>query len=102
MRLTTSQHGPVVEADEPAAKPTPMPNRCGRCPVPSGSGSVGSVFPLAQVSSIHDRSSRRRALDRDETHENCPRNAVRASRRNARVAVSVSGHERWVVDEVSC
>src|SRR5664279_108461 len=28
-----------------------------------------------------------------ETHENCPRNALRASRRNARVAVSVVGHE---------
>ena len=28
-----------------------------------------------------------------ETHEYCPRNALRASRRNARVAVSVVGHE---------
>src|SRR5664280_491891 len=37
-----------------------------------------------------------------ETHENCPRNALRASRRNARVAVSVVGHEEWVVDDVSC
>jgi len=27
-----------------------------------------------------------------ETHEDCPRNAVRASRRNARVAVSVVGY----------
>src|SRR5664279_4058018 len=35
-----------------------------------------------------------------ETHENCPRNALRASRRNARVAVSVVGHEEWVVDDV--
>src|SRR5664280_287281 len=39
---------------------------------------------------------------RGETHENCPRNALRASRRNARVAVSVVGHEEWVVDDVSC
>ena len=28
-----------------------------------------------------------------ETHENCPRNALRASHRNARVALSVVGHE---------
>src|SRR5664279_4213138 len=37
-----------------------------------------------------------------ETHENCPRHALRATRRNARVAVSVVGHEEWVVDDVSC
>src|SRR5664279_122518 len=37
-----------------------------------------------------------------ETHENCPRNALSASRRNARVAVSAVGHEEWVVDDVSC
>jgi len=29
----------------------------------------------------------------DETHENCPRNASRASRRNARVTVSLLGYE---------
>jgi hypothetical protein len=38
----------------------------------------------------------------DETHENCPRNALRASRRNARETVSVVVHEEWVVDDVSC
>src|SRR5665647_2246059 len=38
----------------------------------------------------------------DETHENCPRNALRASRRNARETVTLLGHERWVVAEVSC
>ena len=37
----------------------------------------------------------------DETHENCPRNAVRASRGNARETVSVRGHGEWVVDGVS-
>src|SRR6478672_6201014 len=41
------------------------------------------------------------APDTGETHENCPRNAVRASRRNARVAASVVGHGEWVVDDVS-
>ena len=36
-----------------------------------------------------------------ETHQNCPRNALRASRRNARVAVTVVGHGEWVVDDVA-
>ena len=36
-----------------------------------------------------------------ETHENCPRNAFRASRRNAHVTVSILRHEKWVVYDVS-
>jgi hypothetical protein len=39
---------------------------------------------------------------RGGTRENCPRNAYRASRRNARETLTVCGHEEWVVDAVSC
>src|SRR5665647_125236 len=49
-----------------------------------------------------ERRVRPHAQYSDETHENCPRNALRASRRNARETVTLLGHERWVVDEVSC
>jgi hypothetical protein len=37
-----------------------------------------------------------------ETHENCRRNAPRASRRNARVTESILRHEKWAIDDVSC
>ncbi len=35
------------------------------------------------------------------THENCPRNTLGASRKNAREMVTVVRHGEWVVDEVS-
>jgi hypothetical protein len=38
----------------------------------------------------------------DEHHENCPRNTLGASTKNARETVSVVGHEEWAVDDVSC
>lgn len=40
--------------------------------------------------------------DGDKTHEECRRNAFGASRRSARVTVSILGYENWAVDEVSC
>src|SRR6478752_4427558 len=58
------------------------------------------VDPAPQDLTILDR-WRQDLQWRGETHENCPRNAVRASRRNARVAASVVGHGEWVVDDVS-
>ena len=39
---------------------------------------------------------------RDETHENCPRNTLGASRKSARETVTVVRHGKWVVDGGSC
>lgn len=38
----------------------------------------------------------------DLTHENCPRNALGASGKNAREMVTLVRHGMWVVDDVSC
>src|SRR5271156_5942256 len=38
---------------------------------------------------------------RDLTHENCPRNTLGASRKSARETVTVVGHGKWAVDDVS-
>src|ERR1700739_2598222 len=35
------------------------------------------------------------------THENCPRNTLGASRKNAREMVTVVRHGKWAVDDVS-
>jgi hypothetical protein len=41
-----------------------------------------------------------RKQETDLTHENCPRNTLGASDRNAREMVTVVRHEKWAVDGV--
>ena len=68
------------------------------------------ALPLSKVLQCNGAPLRRRlelnrsrvfVRDDDETHEKCPRKSLRASRRNARVTVSIVGYGKRAFDEFS-
>ena len=67
-------------------------------PAKAGGGREGELT-VYQGWPVREHAPEDRVPGGDETHEKCPRNAFRASRRNARVMVIIVGHGKRAVDE---